>query len=71
MTRKRYIKLHMAAGVDRNMAAMLAKGDRDAGIPYAAGWAFFKALQTPPPGPERMKVTKTAKGPVLRWEVHV
>lgn len=71
MTRKRYIKLHMATGVSRNLAAVLAKADRDAGYPYAAGWAFFKAFQTPPPGPEHMKVTNTPDGPVISWVVHV
>lgn len=71
MTRKRYIKLHMAAGVSRNLAAELARADRAAGFPYAAGWAFFKAFQTQPLGPERMKVTNTPKGPVLGWEVYV
>lgn len=71
MTIKRYIKLHMGAGVSRNMAAELARADREAGFPYAAGWAFFKAFQTPPPGPEHMKVTNTANGVVLSWEVSV
>lgn len=71
MTRKRYIKLHMAAGVDRNNAAALAKADRDAGVPYAAGWVFFKSFLTPPPDPGRMKVINTKNGPWLSLEVHV
>lgn len=71
MTRKRYIKLHMAAGVPRNLAAELARADREAGFPYAAGWGFFKAFQTPPPDIEDVEVVQTDEGIVLRWEVPV
>lgn len=38
MTRKRYIKLLMSLGVDRNLAATMAERERKDKIPYAESW---------------------------------
>lgn len=71
MTRKRYIKLVMSTGKDRNTAAAMAKEEREDKFPYAAGWAWYKAFTTPPPGPDGVEVVQTPDGPVITWEVAV
>lgn len=48
MTRKRYIKLHMAAGQSRNGAAAIARAARASKLPYAADWVFYKAIMYRP-----------------------
>lgn len=70
MTRKRYIKLIMGTGTDRNTAAVIAKGDREAGFSYDAGWAFIKAFLTPPDF-SNVELIKNGDDVTLRWVVYV
>ena len=70
MTRKRYIKLIMGTGTDRNTAAAIAKGDRAAGWTYDAGWCFIKAFLIPPDF-SNVELIKNGEDVTLRWVVHV
>lgn len=67
MTRKRYIKLLMACGMSRNVAAAMAKQERADGLTYAEGWAFYKMFCMLPD----FKDVQLLPDGTLRWVVKV